>query len=90
MAKEIVYIIYEENTRHEMRLTCVISDLGYAKWYLKKRAINWIKDKSILEETLADIDKVTEAKLIRHGDEDFYVQLDDLGVTYYLHREPVL
>ena len=90
MAKEIVYIIHEENTYHEIRLAGVFMSLKHAKLYLKRRAKSWINDKAILEETLADIDKVTETELIQRGDEDFYLQLDDLGVTYYLHREPVL
>jgi hypothetical protein len=90
MAKEIVYIIYEENTHHEMRLAGVFMSLKHAKLYLKRRAKGWINDDAILKETLIDINKITDTELIQHGDEDFYVQLDDLGVTYYLHREPVL
>lgn len=88
MAKQIVYIIYETDVYMQTGITCVFGDLGRAKSYLKRRAKAWTSDKTDLEEALADIDKVTDTDLL--NDEDFWVQLDDLGVTYYLHREPVL
>lgn len=88
MAKEIVYIIYEKNTHHEMRLTGIFRTLEHAKLYLKRRARSWTNNKTDLEKALADIDKVTDAELL--NDKNFWLQLDDLGVTYYLYREPVL
>lgn len=88
MAKQIVYIIYETDVYMQTGITCVFDDLGRAKSYLKRRAKAWTSDETDLEEALADIDKVTDMDLL--NDEDFWVQLDDLGVTYYLHREPVL
>lgn len=88
MTKEIVYIIYEENVYHHMSITCVFNDLGRAKSYLKRRAKAWTNDEDNLKEVLAEINDVTDAILL--DDEDFWLQLDDLGVTYYLHREPVL
>ena len=88
MSKQIIYIIYETDVYMQTGITCVFGDLGHAKSYLKRRAKAWTSDETDLKEALADIDKVTDADLL--NDEDFYVQLDDLGVTYYLHREPVL
>lgn len=88
MAKQIIYIIYETNTYMQTSITCVFGRLLSAKGYLKHRARNWINDETILEKTLEDINKVTDADLLDY--EDFFLQLDDLGVTYYLHREPVL
>lgn len=88
MAKQIIYIIYETDVYMQTGITCVFSDLGRAKSYLKRRAKAWTSDETDLEEALADIDKVTDTDLL--NDEDFWVQLNDLGVTYYLHREPVL
>jgi len=88
--KEIVYIVYEENTYGETGITCAFSSLERAKSYLKGRAVVWIRDKIARKETLTDIDKLTDLDLVSNGDMDYFVQLDDLGCTYYLHREPVL
>lgn len=88
MAKQIIYIIYETDVYRQTGITCVFGDLGRAKSYLKRRAKAWTNDETELKEALEDINKVTDTDLL--NDEDFYLQLDDLGVTYYLHREPVL
>ncbi len=88
MTKQIIYIIYETNVYMQTGITCVFDDLGRAKSYLKRRAKAWTYDEAELKEALEDIDKVTDTDLL--NDEDFFLQLDNLGVTYYLHREPVL
>ena len=88
--RQIIYIIYEENTYGETAITCVFSDLERAKSYLKKRAKSWINDEIALKETLTDIDELTDLDLVSNGDLDYFVALEDLGCTYYLHREPVL
>ena len=88
--KQIVYIIYEENTYGETGITCAFGSLERAKAYLKKRARAWIKDEIALKETLTDIDELTDLDLVSNGDMDYFVRLDDLGLTYYLHREPLL
>ena len=88
--RQIVYIIYEKNTYHETSINCTFGDLKRAKSYLKRRAKSWIKDEIALKETLTDIDELTDLDLVSNGDLDYFVRLDDLGVTYYLHREPVL
>ena len=88
--KQIVYIIYEENTYRETGITCAFGSLERAKAYLKKRARAWIKDEIALKETLTDIDELTDLDLVSNGDMDYFVRLDDLGYIYYLHREPLL
>lgn len=89
--RQIVYIIYEESINYkETAITCVFGDLERAKAYLKRRAKSWIKDEIALEETLTNIDEVTDLDLISNGELDYFVRLDDLGITYYLRREPVL
>lgn len=88
MSKQIIYIIYETDVYMQTGITCVFNDLGRAKSYLKRRAKAWTNDEANLKEVLADINDVTDTMLL--NDEDFWLQLDDLGVTYYLHREPVL
>jgi len=88
--KEIVYIVYEENTYGETGITCAFGSLERAKSYLKGRAVVWIRDKIARKETLTDIDELTDLDLVSNGDMDYFVRLDDLGLTYYLHREPVL
>ena len=88
--KEIVYIIYEENTYGETGITHAFGSLERAKSYLKGRAVVWIRDGIARKETLADIDELTDLDLVSNGDMDYFVRLDDLGLTYYLHREPLL
>lgn len=88
--RQIVYIIYEENIYEETMINCVFGDLKRAKSYLKRRAKSWIRDEIALKETLTDIDELTDLDLVSNGDWDYFVRLEDLGVTYYLHREPVL
>jgi hypothetical protein len=87
---EKVYIIYEEENYGDTKITCVFATLERAKSYLKKRAKFWITDETALKETLTDIDEVTDLDLVSNGDLDYFVRLEDLGITYYLHREPVL
>lgn len=87
---ENVYIIYEEKMYGVTEITCVFATLERAKSYLKKRAKTWIKDEIALKETLIDIDEVTDFDLVSNGDLDYFMQLEDLGITYYLHKEPVL
>ena len=87
---EKVYIIYEEENYGDTKITCAFATLERAKSYLKKRAKFWITDETALKETLTDIDEVTDLDLVSNGDLDYFVRLEDLGITYYLHREPVL
>lgn len=88
--RQIVYIIYEENTYHETGITCAFGSLERAKAYFKRRAKSWIKDEIALKETLTDIDELTDLDLVSNGDLDYFLALEDLGVTYYLRREPLL
>lgn len=89
--RQIIYIIYEESINYgETAITCAFGTLERAKSYLKRRAKAWIKDEIALKETLTDIDEVADLDLVSNGDCDYFVRLDDLGLTYYLHREPVL
>lgn len=88
--RQIIYIIYEENAYGETGITCAFGSLERAKSYLKRRAKSWIKDEIALKETLTDIDELTDLDLVSNGDLDYFVALEDLGLTYYLHREPLL
>ena len=89
--RQIIYIIYEESINYkETAITCAFGDLERAKAYLKRRAKSWINDEIALKETLTNIDEVTDLDLVSNGELDYFVRLDDLGITYYLHREPVL
>lgn len=89
--RQIVYIIYEESINYgDTVITCAFGNLERAKSYLKKRAKSWIKDEIALEETLTDINELTDFDLVSNGDWDYFVRLEDLGLTYYLRREPVL
>ena len=89
--RQIIYIIYEESINYgETAITCAFGDLERAKAFLKRRVEVWIRDGIARKETLTDIDELTDLDLISNGDWDYFVQLDDLGLTYYLHREPVL
>ena len=89
--RQIIYIIYEESINYkETAITRAFGDLERAKAYLKRRAKSWISDEIALKETLTNIDEVTDLDLVSNGELDYFVRLDDLGITYYLHREPVL
>ena len=89
--KQIIYIVYEESINYkETAITCAFGDLERAKAYLKRRAKSWIKDEITLKETLTDIDEVTDFDLVSNDDLDFFMRLEDLGITYYLRKEPVL
>lgn len=89
--RQVVYIIYEESINYgETAITCAFGDLGRAKAFLKRRVEVWIRDGIARKETLTDIDELTDLDLVSNGDLDYFVRLDDLGLTYYLHREPVL
>ena len=89
--RQIIYIIYEESINYgETAITCAFGDLGRAKSFLKRRVEVWIRDGIARKETLTDIDELTDLDLVSNGDLDYFVRLEDLGITYYLHREPVL
>lgn len=89
--RQIIYIIYEESINYgETAITCAFGSLERAKSYLKGRAVVWIRDGIARKETLTDIDELTDLDLVSNGDCDYFVRLDDLGLTYYLRREPLL
>lgn len=89
--RQIVYIVYEESFNYGVTaITCAFGSLERAKSYLKRRAEVWIRDGIARKETLTDIDELTDLDLVSNGDLDYFVRLDDLGLTYYLRREPLL
>lgn len=84
---EKVYIITEENAYHQTSIVGVWGSLKGAKIWLKRQAKFWIKDEEELKNTIKVIDEVTNLSLTT-GD-TFYLELEDLGSTYYLDLEMV-